>query len=134
MIYYFFYGHVKLWRFLHFWLYGGRCVQEHSLDNDTILVDDYGENEFQILLSEYQEYKRRFYQNYLDFFENITHKGYPFKTNLTGKTAYECIVTGGVHVDDDCMEDVIENGIQICYEKKELVFVVHVTVVNLRSL
>ena len=25
LIYYFFYGHVKLFDFYHFWLYGGRC-------------------------------------------------------------------------------------------------------------
>ena len=26
LIYYFFYGYVKLWRFYRFWLYGGHCV------------------------------------------------------------------------------------------------------------
>ena len=63
-------------------------IEEHGLNNDTILVDDYLENEFQILLSEYQEYKRAFIKNYLNFFENVTNKGYPFNSNLTGEIVY----------------------------------------------
>ena len=55
----------------------------HQYINDTIIIERKGEKAYKKTLDEYQQYKRNYVSNYLDYFSTISEaKGWPFLNTL----------------------------------------------------